>query len=244
MADAQAPADAPAPVVGRNPPAAEAQAAGEAVPRTFSRVLWDELNLVRKRRDLVEGRPPRDDLAVPTDRGWDEDDEDRCLTIARNQSLDDHTTGLAFSGGGIRSGTFAVGVIQGLASFGLIRRFDYLSTVSGGGYAGAWLAAWLKRQGGDPRNVEKQLNPSRVVQARADRKYLSRRENGRLVGTVVDEEPEPVRHLRAFNSYLTPNPGVLSADLWTVILIWVRNVTINLMLTLVANSIFLPALEL
>jgi predicted acylesterase/phospholipase RssA len=48
---------------------------------------------------------------------------------------------LCLSGGGIRSATFALGAIQGLAERGLLSRFDYLSTVSGGGYIGSWLTA-------------------------------------------------------------------------------------------------------
>ena len=49
---------------------------------------------------------------------------------------------LCISGGGIRSATFALGAIQGLAESGLLAQFDYLSTVSGGGYIGSWLSAW------------------------------------------------------------------------------------------------------
>lgn len=44
---------------------------------------------------------------------------------------------LAFSGGGVRSATICLGVLRGLARTGLLRKFDYLSTVSGGGYIGA-----------------------------------------------------------------------------------------------------------
>src|SRR5215469_11028011 len=55
---------------------------------------------------------------------------------------------LCISGGGIRSATFALGAIQGLAEHGLLRSFDYLSTVSGGGYIGSWLTAWTHRAGG------------------------------------------------------------------------------------------------
>ena len=54
----------------------------------------------------------------------------------------DDLTGIALSGGGIRSATFALGVLQALAHHDLLRRFDYLSTVSGGGYIGASLT-WL-----------------------------------------------------------------------------------------------------
>ena len=49
--------------------------------------------------------------------------------------------GLAFSGGGIRSATFNLGVLQALSQFGLLRHTDYLSTVSGGGYIGSTLSA-------------------------------------------------------------------------------------------------------
>src|SRR4026209_1267495 len=43
-------------------------------------------------------------------------------------------SGLAFSGGGIRSATFNLGILRGLHRLKLLAHFDYLSTVSGGGY--------------------------------------------------------------------------------------------------------------
>ncbi|MET0654137.1 MAG: patatin-like phospholipase family protein [Pseudoxanthomonas sp.] len=49
------------------------------------------------------------------------------------------TWGLALSGGGIRSATFCLGLIRGLAKNEVLKEFDYLSTVSGGGYVGASL---------------------------------------------------------------------------------------------------------
>src|ERR1017187_8245384 len=62
-------------------------------------------------------------------------------------------TALCFSGGGIRSTTFGLGVLQGLAAHSwspkdpatpprLLAGVDYLSTVSGGGYLGGWFSAW------------------------------------------------------------------------------------------------------
>jgi len=50
---------------------------------------------------------------------------------------DSPTIGLALSGGGVRSATFCIGLLRALAKNGVLRRFDYLSTVSGGSYAGA-----------------------------------------------------------------------------------------------------------
>ena len=62
--------------------------------------------------------------------------------------------GLALSGGGIRSATFNLGMLQGMAKVqneqtgnGMLRLFDYLSTVSGGGYIGSWLAGWIRNDG-------------------------------------------------------------------------------------------------
>ncbi len=55
-----------------------------------------------------------------------------------------HVTGLALSGGGIRSATFSLGVLVALARRNLLPQFDYLSTVSGGGYLGSFLTAFLQ----------------------------------------------------------------------------------------------------
>ncbi|MFO0907072.1 MAG: hypothetical protein U0794_01680 [Isosphaeraceae bacterium] len=61
-------------------------------------------------------------------------------TTARKR-IGDELVGLALSGGGIRSASFNVGLIQSLQQSGLLRQVDYLSTVSGGGYAGACLSS-------------------------------------------------------------------------------------------------------
>src|SRR4029453_18713649 len=53
--------------------------------------------------------------------------------------------GLAFSGGGIRSATFNLGVLQRLQEIDALREVDYLSTVSGGGYIGSWLLGNVRR---------------------------------------------------------------------------------------------------
>jgi len=69
------------------------------------------------------------------------------LDVIRKQGGDaNERLGLAFSGGGIRSATFNLGVLQALARHGLLMRVDYLSTVSGGGYIGGWFQAWLIRE--------------------------------------------------------------------------------------------------
>jgi hypothetical protein len=54
-----------------------------------------------------------------------------------------HAVALALSGGGIRSATFSLGVLVALAGRGILPQVDYLSTVSGGGYLGSFLTAFL-----------------------------------------------------------------------------------------------------
>ena len=120
--------------------------------------------------------------------------------------------GLALSGGGIRSATFNLGVLQGLAEHKLLRRIDYLSTVSGGGYIGAWLAAWI-RETGCVRQVESELAPQ-----------------------GKEEEPQPIQHLRAHSNYLTPQAGMFSADTWTMAVIWLRNTFLNMLILVAALS--------
>jgi hypothetical protein len=61
-------------------------------------------------------------------------------------ALEKELVGLSLSGGGIRSATFNLGVLQGLAELNLLSRIDYISTVSGGGYIGAWLAGRILRE--------------------------------------------------------------------------------------------------
>jgi hypothetical protein len=67
------------------------------------------------------------------------------------------TVGVALSGGGIRSATFCLGLFQALARQKLIRRVDYLSTVSGGGYFGGFVGTAFTREKADADSVEREL---------------------------------------------------------------------------------------
>ena len=129
-------------------------------------------------------------------------------------------TALCFSGGGIRSATFGLGVVQGLAHLRLLDKFDYLSTVSGGGYLGSWLSAWVHRHRAGLDGV------MASVTAPAPKPPLR-------------PEPAPVRHLREYSNYLSPKLGALSADTWTLVATYVRNLILN---WLVLVPIFLAAL--
>lgn len=56
--------------------------------------------------------------------------------------------GLGLSGGGIRSATFNLGILSVLREKGILKHVHYLSTVSGGGYIGAWLVGNALRNPG------------------------------------------------------------------------------------------------
>lgn len=138
-------------------------------------------------------------------------------------------TALCISGGGIRSATFALGVLQGLASSDLLSRFDYISTVSGGGYIGSWLSSWSRRDTDGIRGVERQL-------ARAD---IAEEEGKAAIETKIEPEPRPVRHLRDYSNYLTPRLGLLSADTWTMAALYLRNLLLNWLVLLPSIAIAL-----
>jgi hypothetical protein len=133
--------------------------------------------------------------------------------------------GLALSGGGIRSATFSLGVIQALASCGLLRHVDYLSTVSGGGYVGAWLSACILRG-----RLEKKESLS-AFEARIAPNGAGRRE---------ETSPE-VRFLRAYSNYLTPRLGLLSGDTLAALAGLACNLVLNLFLGAVSISLIVAA---
>jgi hypothetical protein len=95
-----------------------------------------------------------------------------------------HAVALAISGGGIRSATFALGVLVALARRNLLYQFDYLSTVSGGGYLGAFLTTFL--------NAETAADLTPQIGLRRD-ELPFRRDDG---------EAAALRHVRHHSKYL------------------------------------------
>ncbi len=96
-------------------------------------------------------------------------------------STDKQLSAIAISGGGIRSATFSLGVIQELAKRGILKSSDYLSTVSGGGYTGSCLSSLLNQPKPELSDDDFPLQ------------YTS--------GAA---EPEALTHLRNSSNYLTP----------------------------------------
>src|ERR1700728_2392422 len=128
--------------------------------------------------------------------------------------------GLCFSRGGIRSASFNLGVLQALAELDLLKYVDYLSSVSGGGYIHQWLAAWSTR-----------CSFAEVTQ------HLIPLPDPGNPGT----HPEPIRWLRRYSNYLTPQTGLLSADTWVAVATWLRNTLLN-QVVLISGMLFLVLL--
>lgn len=92
-----------------------------------------------------------------------------------------NAVGLALSGGGIRSATFGLGIVQVLARKGMLQDVDFLSTVSGGGYLGCFMNTVV-----DDPDPDVGLKPG-----------------NRPFGAADEAESTVVRHLRNHSKYLS-----------------------------------------
>ena len=142
------------------------------------------------------------------ERRWREAEEDEDNTSVRHRGL----VGLAFSGGGIRSATYNLGVMQALKKMGLFKCVDYLSTVSGGGYIGSCISSTLASVSGVPAGGETKEPLSEIF--------------GHKQGEL---EPSVFRHLRDNANYLAPN-GL--RDVLRIPAILMRGMVVNLLVIL------------
>lgn len=87
---------------------------------------------------------------------------------AEADKLAQNRFGIALSGGGIRSATINLGFLKTLNKFDVLKKADYLSTVSGGGYCGSYIQATLKNEG----SYEKLFTKEQVDYMRKRGEYL------------------------------------------------------------------------
>ncbi len=130
-----------------------------------------------------------------------------------------HIRGLAFSGGGIRSASFCLGVAQALADADRLRRFDYLSTVSGGGYIGGalswlWSRQWLKDDPQLEDRLPQGLGPDDFPFGTRGRRFGGDERQHRYNRA----QASLMRHLRQNGKYLTPGHGITGWSLLSIIL--------------------------
>ena len=180
-------------------------------------------------------------------------DEERIgqLQHTINTNAPKNLVGLALSGGGIRSATFCLGVLQGLHERKLLGLFDYMSTVSGGGFVGGWWSAWLSRKrrpDAQPttaslfpitERLEPERFPSRLLlepkpeSSTAGRKKAKATSKARAATFKQSDASrsaaagDAIHHLRLYANYLTPRKGLLSADLWRAVTVISRNITLT-----------------
>ena len=105
-----------------------------------------------------------------------------------------------------RSPHVTLGVLQQLAQKGLLGKFDYLSTVSGGGYTGGSISYFANRDGYDLGNKFPYGSPDDWA-----------------------EPSKPLRYLRSHGNYLTPSDEINSRSLAGVV---IRAIFLNLLIWL------------
>ncbi|HEU0098348.1 MAG TPA: hypothetical protein VFQ67_06185 [Allosphingosinicella sp.] len=154
------------------------------VPRTTADVLWEE----------------RETLRPGCIQGLGE-------SYYQQTACELRLSALCLSGGGIRSAAFALGVVQALAAKGVLTSFDYLSTVSGGGYLGGFLQRWIVGEKGD-RPDESGVEAS-------------------LRDSLNGSEAAQITRLREGANFITPRIGSMSVDTWTAVATSVRNLIVN-----------------
>lgn len=113
--------------------------------------------------------------------------------------------GLALSGGGIRSATFNLGLLQGLHRLNLLRHFDYLTTVSGGGYIGSFWSRWLVTNAANIYAPDEPF-PDKYKESLKD-----------LNGDSREFEAGEIRHIREFGAFLVPRTGIFDSETWGAI---------------------------
>lgn len=136
-----------------------------------------------------------------------------------------YTVGLALSGGGIRSASVSLGIMQRLAGAGLLKHVDYLSTVSGGGYIGSALTWWLRGNArGEPIYESVYDTDKRFPFGTSDPQLA---EPGEGTGNGKDRLLTPLQYLRVQGNYLAPGNGL---SIWSGIAVVARAILLNLLI--------------
>ena len=127
-------------------------------------------------------------------------------------------SGLAISGGGIRSASFGLGVMQSLVANNQLSKMDYMSTVSGGGYLGSALT-WALKQGGKDAGTKPENFP------------LGKRVKHKVKDSVLKDNTEDesdnklLDFIRQHASYLAPTS---SLDMVSFVGVVVRSMIMSL----------------
>ncbi|MCS7036083.1 MAG: hypothetical protein RMJ33_01295 [Saprospiraceae bacterium] len=157
---------------------------------------------------------------------------------------EDNLVGLSISGGGVRAATLGFGLFQAFIEADILKQFDYLSTVSGGGYIGCCLSSLLSRE---PNNVEK-YSPAPNPNERYKAEDAGLSLDDCPLSPKIDYEYAPLEktkltpkhqllHLRRYGEYLTPRRGFLGWDVSRAVGAVVSGLLIHLTLFLLLLSV-------
>jgi hypothetical protein len=144
--------------------------------------------------------------------------------------------GLGLSGGGIRSACLALGVLQAFAEQDLLRRFDYISSVSGGGYLAGSLQWWWSKEKRDDSASGAQVE---FGMGQEDFPYGPARLATSPENQVTAHARTNLHFLRSHSSYLTPGNGLTS---WSMLAVLIRTALISLLIWIPLLAGFFAAL--
>ncbi len=130
--------------------------------------------------------------------------------------------GIALSGGGIRSSTFCTGILQALAHDDRLKNFDYMSSVSGGGFIGCSLRWWWHGTHGvkdhQGKDIEFGAGPDDFPYGTSDPRDPKSLDS--------EEQKANLSFLRNHGNYLAPGNGI---TLWSGLAVVVRTILLNLL---------------
>ena len=179
--------------------------------KVFQDVVKAEFDYIQKRRESINLKDKDFEELESKLAGFQETKTETKWDVKESK------VGLALSGGGIRSATFNLGLLQSLAKQKILRFCDYLSTVSGGGYIGSCLSSLLDNP---EASVEKEKFPF----------WFERQEE--------NDERKEVKWLRKNSKYLAPKISLFSLDVWRMIGLYLSGLVLT-NITTIAATIFL-----
>ncbi len=163
------------------------------------------------------------------------------VDVDKNSSDASPLVGLAISGGGIRSATFSLGILQMLARRKVLPAVDYLCTVSGGGYLGSCLSSLMtipKSQGDRDENPPVELDSADQSGA----EVFWQKSNFNMGDNMPLGDPQQIHHLRRHGDFLITRQGVFLREVIRAIGTYVAGLISTMGLFLAALMMLLGTL--
>ena len=226
------------------------------------RIFNHELAYIHHRRylaDLLEPNSlhPEEENSQPANNDEDSpsDPPDQMEKDAVQPATELNLVGLALSGGGIRSATFNLGLLQALFQNKVLNHIDYLSTVSGGGYIGSCLTTVLNSKIQNCNDIKDRFvyiwDPenfpfARYKKSKSDEPPIKpdptqEKVEGEKNQPQPGAEKATIKYLRYFSNYLTAE-GNFIQKYFGPLLVLLRGVLFNFLL--IAPYLLLLALIL